>query len=104
MPSKNQIQSLTNGIFLMGSGLGVLLIRGLLLLPVPRYILEALAAAWGVLLLGTGSRNTVAGFSSIVAGGALLLFGGLLSGLSNLAGIALLVLGAFSLVAGFFSR
>ncbi len=104
MNANKQLPSLTNGAFLAVSGLVVLLARGVLLNPVSRIILAVLAAGWGVYLLIKGSESRTAGITSLVASGILLVFGGLLSGISTIAGIGLIIAGGVSFFSTLFGN
>ena len=104
MESKNSLMNVSNGVLLAGGGLTVLLARGLLLNPVSRWILIAAATIWGIYQLAVKPRNKTAGITAMAGAGILLVFGGLLSGLSYIAGIGLIITGGVSLVAGLFRR
>ena len=105
MDSENkQLPALPNGLFLAGSGLAMLLVKGLLRAPVPRFLIAGVAVVWGFYLLGKNKDNPTPGWTSIAAGGALALFGGLLSAVSGIAGVGLIVAGVVSTIAGLFRR
>ena len=104
MESKKQVQNYTNGLFLVGSGLAVLLARRIILTPAPRFILAGIIAVWGLYLLASGSANKTAGLMNLIGSGLLILFGGLLSGVSFVAGIGLIVVGGISFFSGLFNR
>ena len=97
-------QSLPNGLFLMGTGLAVVMANGLLLNPFTRTLLAVVAAGWGGYLLLTNPRARTTALASLAAGGILLLFGNLFRGLVNFAGIGLMVTGVVSFVSGLFRR
>ena len=67
-------------------------------------ILAGVAVVWGFYLLGKNPYNKTPGWTSIAVGGALALFGGLISGLSWVAGVGLIIGGAVSLISGLFKR
>lgn len=98
MADNKQLQGASNGLVLMGSGVAVLLFKGLFLNPVSRVILAAIAGGWGIYTLITNPRNRDAGWISIGAAAGLLVFGGLLTGISTIAGIGLIIAGAVSSV------
>ena len=104
MESNKQAQHYTNGLFLAGSGLAVLLARRIILTPTPRFILAGIIAIWGLYLMASGSANRTAGLMSLIGSGLLILFGGLLSGISFMAGIGLIVVGGISFFSGLFNR
>ena len=105
MESENrQLQTVPNGLYLAGAGLAVLITRRLLLAPVPRFILAGVAVGWGFYLLGKNPYNKTPGWTSIAVGGALALFGGLIAGLSWIAGVGLIIGGAVSFFSGMFKR
>lgn len=105
MESENRsLQTVSNGVYLAGTGLAVLITRQLLLSPVPRFILAGVAVVWGVYLLGKNQYNKTPGWTSIAVGGALALFGWLISGLSWIAGVGLIIGGAVSLISSLFKK
>ena len=112
MGSKKDLQSLSNGIFLAGTGLAVLLLRKIILTPAPRFIIAAIIAVWGFYLLASGSGsssgnrsgNRTAGIMSLIASGLLIVFGGPFSGIAFVAGIGLIIAGGISFLSGLFDR
>ena len=100
MKSKMQLQSVSNGIFLMLCGLVTLVANGLLLNPVSRILLAVLAIIWGLYLLATKSNSSTSGLMSLAAAAILLVFGGLMRGLASIAGIGLIIVGGVSFVSG----
>ena len=103
-PENRQLQTLPNGVYLAGTGLAVLITRRLLLTPVPRLILAGVAVVWGIYLLGKNPYNKTPGWTSLAVGGALALFGGLIAGLSWVAGVGLIIGGAVSFFSGLFKK
>jgi len=99
-----QLQSASNGIFLMVCGLITLVAKGLLLNPVSRIVLAVLAIIWGIIwglyLLATRSNSSTSGLMSLAAAAILLVFGGLMRGLASIAGIGLIIVGGVSFVSG----
>ena len=104
MQSERQIQSVSNGLFLAISGLFVLLAKAILLNPVSRVVLAAVAAFWGIYLLLTRRNSSTSGWMSLAAAAVMLLFGGLLSGITTVAGIGLIIAGGVSFFAGLLDR
>ncbi len=100
MKSNMQLQSASNGIFLMLCGLVTLVAKGLLLNPVSRVLMAVLAIIWGLYLLATKSNSGTSGLMSLAAAAILLVFGGLMRGLASIAGIGLIIVGGVSFVAG----
>ena len=100
MKSKMQLQSVSNGIFLMLCGLVTLVAKGLLLNPVSRIVLAVLAIIWGLYLLATKSNSSTSGLMSLAAAAILLVFGSLMRDLASIAGIGLIIVGGVSFVSG----
>ena len=103
MATKNQLQTLPNGILLAGGGLAVLLVKGLLLNPVSRFILAGVAGVWGIYQLIT-NKNKTPGITAIASSGILIIFGTFVSGLATVAGVGLIIAGAVSLISGLFRK
>ena len=100
MKSNMQLQSASNGVFLMLCGLVILVAKGLLLNPVSRIVLAILAIIWGLYLLATKSNSSASGLMSLAAAAILLVVGGLMRGLASIAGIGLIIVGGVSFVSG----
>ena len=100
MKSNMQLQSASNGIFLMVCGLVITVANGILLNPFSRIVLAVLAIIWGLYLLATESNSSTSGLMSLAAAAILLVFGSLMRGLASIAGIGLIVIGGVSLVSG----
>ena len=105
-PENRQLQTLSNSIFLAGTGLAVMIARRLLLAPVLRFVLAGVAVGWGFYLLGKNPYNKTPGWTSIAVGGGLALLGGsaLIGGLSWLVGVGLIAGGAVSFFSGLFKK
>ena len=73
-------------LFLAGSGLAILLANGILLNPVSRVILAAVAVGWGLWTVLTRPQMRRTGWFSVAGGGIMLLFGSLLQSLVGVAG------------------
>jgi hypothetical protein len=104
MESDNKLPALPNSAFLALSGGAILLARQIILWPPARLLIAAGAIGWGFYLLGREPYNKTPGWTSIAAGGALALFGGLLAGVSWIAGVGLIAAGVVSFVSGLFNR
>ena len=96
---------LPNAAFLAIAGFGILLANGLLLNPVSRYLIAGAATFWGgYLLIERRSSDKTAAYASLASAGVLVVFGGLLRGLANVAGIGLIIAGGVSFLSGLFRR
>lgn len=104
MDSNRQIQTVSNGLFLVAGGAAVLLFRTLFLNWGVRIILAGAAAVWGVYLLIKNPENKTPGLVSLGASAALILFGGILKGLASVAGVGLIIAGGISWVSSWFKK
>ena len=91
-------------LFLAGSGLAILLFNGILLNPVSRTILVAVAVGWGLWTVLTRPEIRRAGWYGVAGGGIMLLFGSLLQSLVHVGGIALIAAGGISFVGSLLRR
>ena len=94
----------TGALFLAGSGLAILLANGILLNPVSRVILAAVAVGWGLWTVLTKPHLRRTGWFSVAGGGVMLLFGSLLQGLVSVGGVILIAAGGISFLSGLFRR
>ena len=91
-------------LFLAGSGLAILLFNGILLNPVSRTILVAVAVGWGLWTVLARPEIRRAGWYSVAGGGIMLLFGSLLQSLVHVGGIALIAAGGISFIGSLLRR
>ena len=98
------VPGVTGAAFLAGSGLAILLANGILLNPVSRTILAAVAVGWGLWTVITKPQQRRSGWISVAGGGVMLLFGSLLQGLVSVGGVVLIVAGGISFLGGLFRR
>ena len=96
--------AIPSALFLAGSGLAVLLANGILLNPVSRTILAAVAVGWGLWTVLTRPHLRRAGWSAVAGGGIMLLFGSVLQGLVSVGGVLLIAAGGVSFLSGLFRR
>ena len=98
------VPAIPSALFLAGSGLAVLLANGILLNPVSRTILAAVAVGWGLWTVLTRPHLRRAGWSAVAGGGIMLLFGSVLQGLVSVGGVLLIAAGGVSFLSGLFRR
>ncbi len=91
-------------LFLAGSGLAILLANGILLNPVSRVILAAVAVGWGLWTVLARPHMRRTGWFSVAGGGVMLLFGSLLQSLVGVGGVILIAAGGISFLSGLFRR
>ena len=98
------VAGVPGSLFLVGSGVVILLANGILLNPVSRTILAAVAIGWGVWTILTRPQLRRTGWVSMAGGGIMLLFGTLLQGLVGVGGVILIAAGGISFLGELFRR
>ena len=104
MESDKQLATVSNGLFLAAGGVAVLLFRGLFLILPIRIVLAGAVAVWGVYTLMKNPDNKTPAYASFGASALLIFFGGLLRGLTSIAGIGMIIAGGVSWISGWLKR
>lgn len=98
------IKSGLNGLFLAGTGVLVLLTKGILFAGPIEYIVAGAATLWGVYVLLTDRTRRNVGLASLAGGGMMMIFGGLLQAGASITGFGLIIAGIVSFFSGLVQR